>query len=175
MSAHPWGLHTLRELVLGWRRGWCGVGVGGGRGPVCPASLPSQALKEGGRLVRVFRLCLSESIGGGLTNGRCAHAPCPAPGLGEAKEGVSLMGCVHTLPTPLLAWARLVQEGLTDVAPRPAPGLGKAVELVHTQSGEPLEGLRPEVAGCLVSFGLLSAPLLEPPRAPWSLQAGVRH
>lgn len=56
MSAHPWGLHTLRELVLGWRRGWCGVGVGGGRGPVCPASLPSQALKEGGRLVRVFRL-----------------------------------------------------------------------------------------------------------------------
>lgn len=85
------------------------------------------------------------------------------------------MGGVHTLPTPLLAWARLVQGGLTDVAPRPAPGLGEAVQPVHTQGGEPREGLRPEVPGCLVSFGLLSAPPLEPPQALWILQAGVRQ
>ena len=58
--------------------------------------------------MRVFQLCLSESIGGVLTNGRCAHAPHPTPGLGEAKEGASLVGCVHTLPTLLRAWARLV-------------------------------------------------------------------
>lgn len=68
------GLHAPRLRA--------GLVGGGGLGPVCPAALPSQALKEEGR--PVFRLYLSESIGG----------------------GVSLMGPVHTAPAPLPGWPR---------------------------------------------------------------------
>lgn len=73
------GLHAPRLRA--------GLVGGGGLGPVCPAALPSQALKEEGR--PVFRLYLRESIGeGGLTNGPCAHGPRPAPRLAEAVEPV---------------------------------------------------------------------------------------
>ena len=90
--------------------------------------------------MRVFQLCLSESIGGVLTNGRCAHAPHPTPGLGEAKEGASLVGCVHTLPTLLLAWARLVWGGPTDVAPRPTPGWARPWSRCAPSAGNLLRG-----------------------------------
>lgn len=81
--------------------------------------------------------------------------------------------CTHTPPHSQAGQGSC--RGLTNVAPRPAPRLGEAVEPVQTQSEKPCEGLRPQVASCLVSFMLASAPPLEPPRAPWRPQAGVGH
>ena len=77
--------------------------------------------------MRALRLCLSESTGGVLTNGRCAHAPHPAPGLGEARAG-----------------------GLTDVAPHPTPGWARPWSRCTPSAGNLVRGcgLRLPAAWC---------------------------
>lgn len=77
--------------------------------------------------------------------------------------------CTHTPPRSQAGQGSC--RGLTNVAPRPAPRLGEAVERVQTQSEKPCEGLRPQVASCLVSFMLVSAPPETVGAAPGSLEA----